>query len=246
MQKILALYGNGLSGTLRVEDMNGVVHVRLFARGKISEAISLYLVSDKGRIYRTELDANHYGRIQEVFNVKAAFAVKNGQEGPVFILSGGKMSQSETARMKSEIMQMQNKAFARQNEVKEVIREADSVKDEEFGSEAMRNILQKARELFAPLEESGSVSDKAFFNPFPDAFPRSVWKRIEYPGTKRHYLEGQAVKDGMRLIIYALPGEYSPVNPMMTRNGFKKFMRASDGSGYWLKIKMQKKSRGFF
>lgn len=82
---------------------------------------------------------------------------------------------------------------------------------------------------------AGIAQDLPIYNPFPDAYPRSNWKRKFYPGTNRFYLEGEALKDNMRLLIHALPGEYSPVPPMRNR-GFTKFMRSTDGSGYWLRI----------
>lgn len=87
-----------------------------------------------------------------------------------------------------------------------------------------------------PKKISGVAQDLPIFNPFPDAFPRSTWKRKYYPGTNRFYLEGEALKDNSRFLIHALPGEYSPVPPMRNR-GFSKFMRATDGSGYWLRIR---------
>ena len=82
---------------------------------------------------------------------------------------------------------------------------------------------------------SGIREEVPVYNPFPDAFPRSVWKRVLYPGTSRYYLEGEVVKDGARYLIHALPGEYGAA--MQRGNGFSRFMRAADGTGYWLRIR---------
>ena len=74
------------------------------------------------------------------------------------------------------------------------------------------------------------------YNPFPDAFPRSVWKRVSYPGSRHYYMEGEAMKDGARFIIHAIPGEFSSQAPLRHK-GFTRFMRAADGVGYWLRIR---------
>lgn len=74
------------------------------------------------------------------------------------------------------------------------------------------------------------------FNPFPDAFPRSCWRRIGCPGSERYYLEGEVLKGNARFLVHALPGEYSPV-PRQEHREFAKFLRAADGRGYWLRIR---------
>ncbi|HWS30448.1 MAG TPA: hypothetical protein VN512_10120 [Clostridia bacterium] len=109
------------------------------------------------------------------------------------------------------------------------------------GARALDEILKKADELFRPLDEQfkeeadGSPPENAVYNPFPDAFPASHWKKVNYPGTSRFYLEGEMEKNGMKFTLHALPGEYSPVAPMR-RRGFTHFYRAADGSGYWVRV----------
>jgi hypothetical protein len=107
---------------------------------------------------------------------------------------------------------------------------------------ALDEILKKADELFRPLDEQFTIKanepapENAIYNPFPDAFPTSRWKKVNYPGTSRFYLEGEMEKNGTKLTLHALPGEYSPVAPMR-RRGFTHFYRASDGSGYWVRVR---------
>ncbi len=106
-------------------------------------------------------------------------------------------------------------------------------------SPALLDILQRAQALFAPQEsQAASVSSqtpatKPISNPFPRAFPQSAWKRVEYPGRPGHYLVGEGVGRGGSYTVYALPGVYAPVS---RQPGFGRFLRAADGSGYWVRI----------
>ncbi|MCE5234812.1 MAG: hypothetical protein LLF87_01990 [Eubacteriales bacterium] len=106
---------------------------------------------------------------------------------------------------------------------------------------ALDEILKKADELFRPLDAQFALgadapaAENAVYNPFPDAFPASRWKKVNYPGTSRFYLEGETEQNGVKLLLHALPGEYAPVPPMR-RRGFTRFLRAADGSGYWVRV----------
>lgn len=109
------------------------------------------------------------------------------------------------------------------------------------GPRALDEILKKADELFRPLDAQFALGadapadENAVYNPFPDAFPASHWKKVNYPGTSRFYLEGETEQNGVKLLLHALPGEYAPVPPMR-RRGFTRFLRAADGSGYWVRV----------
>lgn len=106
-------------------------------------------------------------------------------------------------------------------------------------SPALLDILQRAQALFAPQESqaapasSQTPAPKPISNPFPRAFPQSAWKRMEYPGRPGHYLVGEGMGRGGAYTVYALPGAYSPVS---RQPGFGRFLRAADGSGYWIRI----------
>ena len=109
-------------------------------------------------------------------------------------------------------------------------------------SAALGEILQKAAELFPKDGEMGINGKKDeeclktsenVVNPFPDAFPFSRWKRTAYPGTDSCYLEGAVLRSGTAYGITALPGEYRPGR---RPEGFERFLRGRDGSGYWVKI----------
>ncbi|MEA4970301.1 MAG: hypothetical protein VB051_07180 [Candidatus Pelethousia sp.] len=109
-------------------------------------------------------------------------------------------------------------------------------------SEALLAALQKAQELFhgaapAPAktkQPAPAPEPAAIPNPFPRTFPQSSWRRVNYPGALGHYLCGEGTSRSGAYTVYALPGEYAPVPPR--GKGFDKFVRASDGSGYWVRI----------
>ena len=109
-------------------------------------------------------------------------------------------------------------------------------------SDALLEALRMAQSLFhgevhthspqqrpSPADEPASIA-----NPFPRSFPQSTWRRVIYPGAIGHYLCGEGTSRSGAYTVYALPGEYSPV----PRNGkgFNKFLRSSDGSGYWVRV----------
>lgn len=101
-------------------------------------------------------------------------------------------------------------------------------------SQALAQILKAAQELFSPIQApEPTPQNLPALNPFPGAFPLSRWRRVPYPGTGRHYLEGEMYKNGVTYIIHALPGEYRPGR---RPQGFDRFLRGRDGSGYWVKV----------
>ena len=103
-------------------------------------------------------------------------------------------------------------------------------------SAALLEILQKAAELF-PLEQPQTSppppQDDTVLNPFPQAFPFSRWRRVEYPGTDRCYLEGEARFKGTDYLIHALPADPGRSGPP----GYTRFLRARDGSGFWVRVR---------
>ena len=103
-------------------------------------------------------------------------------------------------------------------------------------SDALLQILQKAAELFPPEQAAPrpqpSPDNNAIVNPFPKAFPFSRWRRVEYPGTDSCYLEGEARCRGADYVIHALPGDRRP-----PPQGYTRFLRARDGSGFWVRIR---------
>ena len=105
-------------------------------------------------------------------------------------------------------------------------------------SAALLEILQKAAELFPPEPPRPAPppeDDCAVVNPFPEAFPFSRWRRVEYPGTDRCYLEGEARHRGVDYLIHALPGDRRSPPP-----GYTRFLRSRDGSGFWVRVRRKR------
>lgn len=83
---------------------------------------------------------------------------------------------------------------------------------------------------------AGVRQEQAQEDPFPGAFETAAWKRVDFVGTQKYYLQGQVRQNGRLLEVHALPGLYEAV-PHMRRQGFTRFLRAADGTGYWLKFR---------
>jgi len=104
-------------------------------------------------------------------------------------------------------------------------------------SEALHKILESAKTLFPQPEASvPSPGTTPIANPFPAVFPVAKWQKRSYVGTDRYTLEGSWQTSRGNFRISAIPGNYAPTTPMRQR-GYTKFLRATDGNGYWISIK---------
>lgn len=131
--------------------------------------------------------------------------------------------------------------------------ETENQAEAEYQSQAIQEIINRARELFSFLEQAnfGADSNKEetkqateeaaeeSFNPFPEEFPNASFQRRICPRTGKAFLEGKYETDNGQFAIWAVRGGYRSLTPRMRKNGYQRFIRASDGSTYWLKI-MQK------
>ncbi|NLD83446.1 MAG: hypothetical protein GX637_04705 [Clostridiales bacterium] len=88
----------------------------------------------------------------------------------------------------------------------------------------------------APEDGAGVRQEQEQADPFPGAFENAAWKRVDFVGTQKYYLQGQVRRNGRLFEVHALPGNYEAV-PTMRRQGFTRFLRAADGTGYWLKFR---------
>lgn len=88
-----------------------------------------------------------------------------------------------------------------------------------------------------PALEWGQVrQQEAQDDPFPGMFEEGVWHRVVFSGTQEHYLQGQVRHHGRLWEAHALPGQFD-AGAAMRRQGFSRFLRAHDGTGYWLKLR---------
>lgn len=131
----------------------------------------------------------------------------------------------------------------------EIETETENQTEDEYQSQAIQEIINRARELFSLLEqeqnqeynneETAEQNAEESFNPFPEEFPNASFQRRICPRTGRAFLEGKYETDNGQFAIWAVRGGYRSLTPRMRKNGYQRFIRASDGSTYWLKI-MQK------
>lgn len=73
---------------------------------------------------------------------------------------------------------------------------------------------------------------------FPVDFPGVPFRCVCWPDSRRYYLEGQGTWEGKRAVFYAVPGEPCSAAHFKSR-GFSRFLRDKNGSGYWVKIRIQ-------
>ena len=212
---------------------------------------TLYLVGPGGQVLSASLDADGQGEGDASFFPAAALVY----DGQAFLLAGGFAGRAallEGAKVSVRLLAgaaprpAQTAGSPREEEAPgdtfcpprpapppEAAPPQESPRNQ---SDALVEILQKAQELFhtepasAPSSQSGP---ETIPNPFPRTFPQSRWQRVAYPGAAGHYLTGEGTNRGGSYFVYALPGEYAPVS---SRPGFDRFVRAADGSGYWVRI----------
>ncbi len=190
------------------------------------------------------------GRSDNAANPNGASGVKPTNNGPVDSGRGDNVRPANAPHQAPKAAALHPDQSGRKCQIESAHNETGNRQSGE--SPVLNDILKRADILFrAPVQpakaginkmdvprraaSSGVREEIPVYNPFPDAFPRSVWKRVVYPGTSRYYLEGEVVKDGARYLVHALPGEYGAA--MQRGNGFSRFMRSADGTGYWLRIR---------
>ena len=101
-------------------------------------------------------------------------------------------------------------------------------------SAVAEDILSRAHRLFSvPAAEEDTPRIEKPFNPFPKLFPNSRWHNEG--GT----LYGEITNGRQRFEAVAVEGKWSPRPPRHLR-GFNRYITASNGVGYWVRIAPQK------
>ena len=223
MKRLITLYGPGSRAILSLGE-----EIKLSAPYK-----TLYLADKQGRVYpEASAPADTVG----------AFVL----EGDRIIMQGclaghsAALARARTALLMSLSNKKQPLAHPPQHQPKSAPASmpptpAASGPTQRPNSAALLEILQKAAELFPPEPPQSTPpppQNDTVLNPFPQAFPFSRWRRVEYPGTDRCYLEGEARHKGVDYLIHALPGDLSSPPP-----GYTRFLRARDGSGFWVRVR---------
>lgn len=105
-------------------------------------------------------------------------------------------------------------------------------------SAALQNILRMAEYLFPPQQAAQEAAQKQSappplpYIPFPTAYPGTAFRKVSYPGSQRFYLEGRVKNGAVLYELHAMQGNFAPVPPVP---GFTQFLRAEDGTGYWIR-----------
>ncbi len=108
---------------------------------------------------------------------------------------------------------------------------AETVRDtEEFSL-----LLRHAEAFYKAYETVNMVQNKdnIGIDLFPQAFPGAKWRFVDGPDVLPHY-EGMWDGPGGAVRILAVRGRAAP-RPPRALVGFTRFLRGSDGAGYWIR-----------
>ncbi len=219
----------------------------------------LYLIGPGGEALAVDLDAEGLASLSLPFFPAAALVYRAG----AFPLSGGFAGRTDLLEKAKVAVRLQAPAPQKAEapcpsapepaivETAQRPQPPPQPRKQDFRpqSEALLAALQMAQALFhgegAGTAPAATPPPKApppapppapvsIPNPFPRSFPQCSWRRVNYPGALGHYLTGEGTSRSGPYTVYALPGEYAPV-PRRGK-GFDKFLRATDGSGYWVRV----------
>lgn len=115
-------------------------------------------------------------------------------------------------------------------------------------AEAFARLLRLANDFYARVDrihtpavdnlvhkEDNSAEAERGIDLFPAVFPGARWRYVESSSVIGHYEGDYRYPDGERVRILAVRGRCAP-RPPRTLSGFTRFLRAADGTGYWLRI----------
>lgn len=104
--------------------------------------------------------------------------------------------------------------------------EAFFARFEQMHPPAVDNLVQK---------EDNSTRAPMGVDPFGQLFPGARWRYVDGKDMLAHYEGEYRTPGGERMRILAVRGKYAP-RPPRTLAGFTRFVRAPDGTGYWLRF----------
>ena len=125
-----------------------------------------------------------------------------------------------------------------------------AVSDTARETEAFAELLRRANEFYARFDRphsdnvdnlvhkednSDEEAPERGIDLFPNSFPGARWRYVEGAHLVGHYEGEYRYPNGERIRILAVRGKCAPCPPR-TLAGFTRYLRASDGAGYWLRI----------
>ncbi len=214
MKRIITLSGPGGRAVLTLGEE---IKLSVSAQG-------LYFADRQGKVYPREAPPK---------DIIGAFIMENGRITMQGCLAG---QSSALAKAKTALLLSRP---PREQPIPAPAHQKPAPLEQPPRSAQLMEILQKAAELFPPEPPKAASSIQpqpagdTVANPFPREFPFSRWRRVEYPGTDRCYLEGEARMRGVDYVIHALPASRPNGGPP----GYSRFLRARDGSGFWVRVR---------
>lgn len=122
------------------------------------------------------------------------------------------------------------------------------VSDTAREAEAFAVLLRRANDFYERFEqihlpnvdnlvqkEDNSNEDGRGIDLFPGVFPGARWRYVDGERFVGHYEGIYRYPNGERIKILAVHGKCAP-RPPRTLTGFTRFLRAYDGTGYWLRL----------
>ena len=179
-----------------------------------------------------------------------AFAAAPGAKPPPAYLA--RMSQIRTIQEETELPQTDPESAADAPEASQPEQEEPlvlpDVSDTAREAEAFALLLRKANDFYARFEqihlpnvdnlvqkEDNSKESDRGIDLFPSVFPGARWRYVDGERFVGHYEGVYRYPNGERIKILAVHGKCAP-RPPRTLTGFTRFLRACDGTGYWLRL----------
>ena len=85
------------------------------------------------------------------------------------------------------------------------------------------------------VQKEDNADAQAGIDLFPETFPGARWRYVDGTDVLGHYEGVYRQPNGVNLHILAVRGRAAPCPPRIL-TGFTRFLRAEDGTGYWIKV----------
>ena len=220
----------GVNGVLKYRGENGSFELELALRRRTPGRLTVCVLSPDGSAAFCDITPGRADRIN-VGGVCGAAVF----DADARLLCRGSAGGCSIDRRLGEIRIMAASRIKRSAEARESAPTAEA-------SPVTSRILEKARELFAPLSEMSAAAEReseadktadgdayAVPNPFPRTYPNSYWRMQQ--GDSAVY--GYAVTARGKLSVTAVPGRRK-----RRPYGFGRFLIDVNGKGMWVKERM--------
>lgn len=160
----------------------------------------------------------------------------------------GRLSRIRTIEEPAKPVEPPMEALESQDDAEEEPTPLPDVSDTARDTEAFSQLLRCAEAFYArfaddrpPIvdnlvqKEDNPEPRTGGINLFPQAFPGARWRYVQAKDLLAHYEGEYREPGGERVRILAVRGKRAPCPPRTLR-GFTRYLRAFDGTGYWIRI----------